>query len=241
MPDSRDPYTDPETGILRNKPGIKTAANLDAFERLSVQQRMREKLPTGRFDLAHLKAIHRHLFQDVYDWAGEIRTVEISKGGHQFQFRQFVSQGVDYVHKEIAKTNFLRGLSPEEFAERAATVIGDLNYAHPFREGNGRTQFVFLAQLAERAGHAVNVNKVPNQEWISASKQAFQGDTSMMAQLIGKMISIAPGREVAVDPGHVSRGENSLLDQIKAELRSPTVQNAPSQRPKKCDGLDPTD
>src|SRR5690606_15090999 len=49
--------------------------------------------PSGSFDLKHLRAIHRHLFQDVYDWAGELRTVEIFKGGSQFQFRQYIATG----------------------------------------------------------------------------------------------------------------------------------------------------
>ena len=56
--------------------------------------RSREPIPRGAFDLAHLRAIHRHLFQDIYDWAGELRTVEISKGRQQFQFRKFIETGM---------------------------------------------------------------------------------------------------------------------------------------------------
>ena len=147
-----DPYLDPETGQLRNKVGAGTKVALDdaegdlSFARL-MQLLDRPVKPTGGFD--ELRAIHRHLFQDVYDWAGEPRTVEISKGGDQFQFRQFLDQGVAYVHGEIKKANFLRGLKAEEFAAKVGKIIGDLNYAHPFREGNGRTQFTFLMQLGQ--------------------------------------------------------------------------------------------
>lgn len=101
MTADRDPYTDPLTGILRNKLGITDGALLDEVERRVTTQRLRQGAPKGKFDFAHLKAIHHHLFQDLYEWAGEPRTVEISKGGHQFQFRQFLDQGVAYVHGEI--------------------------------------------------------------------------------------------------------------------------------------------
>lgn len=77
----------PDYLVLQNKAGLKDADRLDRFERRAVIQRIREGVPEGDFDLAHLRAIHRHLFQDVYDWAGELRTVEIAKGGHQFQLR----------------------------------------------------------------------------------------------------------------------------------------------------------
>lgn len=239
MPDHVDPYIDPETGVLRNKAGIRSKEALDVFERMRVQRRLEQGTPTGNFDLAHLKAIHRHLFQDVYEWAGETRTVEIAKGGHQFQFRQFLNQGVDYVNKEIVKNNFLRGLSPDQFAERAATIIGDLNYAHPFREGNGRTQFVFLTQLAERAGHSIDVDRVPNQEWIEASKRAFNHDPAMMAKLIKDMVVEPPAKEVEVDRGVRIGGTKSLLDHLYDEMNSP-VAKSPSKRPLKRDGRDPT-
>jgi cell filamentation protein len=91
---SDDPYTEPGCAVLRNKLGIRTATLLDASERRLVTQRAIEGIPKGRFDLVHLRAIHRHLFQDIYDWAGEIRTVEIAKVGHQFQFRRYIETGM---------------------------------------------------------------------------------------------------------------------------------------------------
>lgn len=185
---NNDPYVYEGTRILRNIPGIKDQAVLDAHEREAVTQRLREGAPKGNFDFAHLKAIHRPLFQDVYDWAGEPRTVEISKGGDQFQFRQFLDKGVAYVHGEIKKANFLRGLKAEEFAAKAGKIIGDLNYAHPFREGNGRTQFTFLMQLGQQAGHRINPARIQGEDWIAASRFANRGDTTMMSKLIASMI-----------------------------------------------------
>ena len=77
----RDYCYPPDFTVLRNKLGIRNLRTLDAAERLFVTQRLLEAAPEGDFDLAHLKAIHRHLFQDVYEWAGEVRTVEIVKSG----------------------------------------------------------------------------------------------------------------------------------------------------------------
>jgi cell filamentation protein len=105
-------------------------------------------VPSGAFDLAHLRAIHRHLFQDIYEWAGELRTVEINKGGHQFQFRRYIETGMADVHRRLVQGSFLRDLSVPEFAQQAAVIVGDVNYVHPFREGNGRTHAQYLKQLA---------------------------------------------------------------------------------------------
>ena len=74
----RDYCYPPDYTVLRNRLNIRAAPTLEAAERQLVAQRLLEPVPAGDFDLAHLKAIHRHLFQDVYAWAGEIRTVEIA-------------------------------------------------------------------------------------------------------------------------------------------------------------------
>src|SRR5215470_678529 len=79
--DDVDPYLISGTKVLRNRLGISDARRLDRIERRLVADRIAEGAPIGAFDLTHLRAIHRHLFQDVYDWAGELRTVEISKEG----------------------------------------------------------------------------------------------------------------------------------------------------------------
>jgi len=129
----------PDFVVLKNKLDLRDAELLDRFERRAAAQRAAQGIPSGKFDLAHLRAIHRHLFQDVYDWAGELRTVEIAKGGNQFQFRQYITTGMADVHRRIVAAKFLKGLSARAFADKAGEIIGDINYVHPFREGNGRT------------------------------------------------------------------------------------------------------
>jgi len=181
---SVDPYVYSGTRILRNKLDVRDADDLDLAERRFAAIRARQGIPSGNFDLKHLKAIHRHLFQDIFDWAGELRTVEISKGGSQFQFRQFIETGMADVHRRLGASDFLRRLSVTEFAEGAARIIGDVNYVHPFREGNGRTQMYYLKQLAERAGHPLDLTRVDAKGWLEASKASHRGDYGFMAELI---------------------------------------------------------
>jgi cell filamentation protein len=181
---NEDPHLYPGTQILRNKLDIRDQTLLDETERRLVTQRIRQGVPTGNIDLRHLQAIHRHLFQDIYKWAGEIRTLEISKGGHQFQFQKYIQTGMADVHRRIVATNYLQGLSQKDFAERAAAIIGDVNYVHPFREGNGRTQLQFLKQLAERAGHSIDLTKLKPDQWLQASKEAHQARYGAMARAI---------------------------------------------------------
>jgi cell filamentation protein len=183
-----DPYCFPGSTVLRNKLGIMDAQELDYVERELVTQRAREGAPTGRFDLAHLRAIHKHLFQDVYDWAGQLRTVEISKGGHQFQFRRFIETGMADIHNRLKKARFLRNLCPAEFAIAAGGIIGDVNYVYHFREGNGRTQLFYLEQLAEKAGHPIDLGLIDPGLWIAASEAAHRGDYARMGEAIGRSL-----------------------------------------------------
>lgn len=181
---SEDPYLIPGSYVLRNKLGIEDRAELDRVERSIVVQRMREGCPTGDFNLNHLRAIHRHLFQDVYNWAGEIRTVDMQKERSVFIPASRIEQGISYVHQKLVTAQFLVGLSDDDFAAKAAEVIGDINYAHPFREGNGRTQLEYLRQLGARAGHALNPGLLDRDTWLSASRAAHTGDYSLMAKAI---------------------------------------------------------
>lgn len=184
-----DPYVYPGTTVLRNKLDIRNAAALDKTERRLATQRIRQGAPSGDFDLAHLKAIHRHLFQDVYDWAGEIRTVEISKDGSQFQFRQYIETGMADVHRRIEAASYFKGLTPSAFTERAGEIIGDVNYVHPFREGNGRVQLQYLKQFAASAGHEIDLTRLEPKSWGAASREAHAGRYGAMALCIANALA----------------------------------------------------
>lgn len=178
----------PDYSVLKNIPGFRNPGQLKAFERARVLARSREAVPMGQFDLAHLKAIHKHLFQDVYAWAGEIRTVEINKSGQQFQFRQYIETGMADVHKRLESHKFLRDLTAAQFAQKAGEIMGDVNYIHPFREGNGRTQLHYLKQLGAQAGHSIDLRRLNKKTWIEASRQSHKADYKLMGECIGAAI-----------------------------------------------------
>lgn len=181
---SGDPYLYPGTRTLRNKFGLTDGARLERLERLYAADRAAEGVPRGDFDLAHLKAIHRHLFQDVYDWAGDIRTVEISKGGSQFMLRRFIESGMADVHRRIVAADYFAGLAREAFAAAAGEIMGDVNYVHPFREGNGRAQLLYLHQFCERAGHPLDLRRIDGAAWLAASIAAHRAEYGPMAEAI---------------------------------------------------------
>jgi cell filamentation protein len=187
-----DPYAYPGSLVLRNKLGLTDARALEATERALVTQRASEGLPTGQFDLAHLCAIHRHLFQDVYEWAGEVRTVEISKEQQQFQLRRYIETGMADIHRRLAARDHLRDLSRSAFAAAAGEIMGDVNYAHPFREGNGLTQLFYLEQLAAQAGHPIDLSRIDPRRWLGASRAAHGGDYRLMADEIERALLPGP-------------------------------------------------
>ena len=184
--DERDPYLFPDVPVLRNRLDLKDAVKLDRIERRLVTDRAIEGPPSGDFSLRHLQRIHRHLFQDVYDWAGELRTVEIAKGGNHFLFMRSIATGMADVHNRLIGADFLRGLSADAFAEQAGRIIGDVNFVHPFREGNGRTQLQYLKQLAAQAGHDLDLSLLNTQpgRWIEASIAAHGTVYEPMAEMI---------------------------------------------------------
>ena len=176
----------PAFTVLRNRLNIRDARTLEAAERQFVTQRLLEPVPGGDFDLAHLCAIHRHLFQDVYDWAGELRTVEMVKGGSRFQPRRFIESGMADIHRRIVAAGYFRGTGPDAFAGGAGPILGDVNHVHPFREGNGRTQLQYLKQ---HAGHRRDLTRLDPGLWLDASRRSNAGDHGAMTRCIGRALA----------------------------------------------------
>lgn len=108
-----------------------------------------------------MSAIHKALFGKIYDWAGEMRTVDIKKGSEDFFLvRTQLQTGLNFVFDELKQNNFLQGLQKDDFAKRLAYFYEQLNFVHPFREGNGRTQRVFWSRVAKDAGFFIDWSKV---------------------------------------------------------------------------------
>jgi len=186
--DEPDPYCYPGSTVLENKLDIRGQAELQAFEALITQQRSREGLPAGRLSLAHYRAIHRHLFQDVYDWAGKFRTVRIAKDDSMFCYPEHIDAEMRKLFRALTAERHLRNQPPERFAERAAYYLAEINAVHPFREGNGRTQVTFFSLLAERAGHPLNLSKLDPAKMLAAMIASFKGDVRPLAVVIRSLL-----------------------------------------------------
>ncbi|MBL4571602.1 MAG: Fic family protein [Gammaproteobacteria bacterium] len=206
-----DPYLIPGTQTLRNKLNI-TDPNLlqEAEQDLSSARDMeiaRYPVP-GNFDYQHLKDIHKKLFGDVYPWAGEPRTVDIHKAS-TFAPARLLEQSANKVFGDLAKDGYLRGLEKGEFIVKAATHFGEINFVHPFRDGNGRTQRVFFDHLAARAGHSFDWSRIDQKEIIQATIHATNNNPSLLKDALEK---------VYLDP-LTDKSRDAKLEELK--LRDP--------------------
>ena len=183
-----DPYTYKDSTVLVNKLDLRDQAELDAFEAEISTARAQEALPEGEFDYEHFKSIHHHLFQDVYDWAGQARTVRISKGGNPFCFPENIESQAARLFDGLQRADYLRSLDVPTFCSQAAHFLAELNAIHPFREGNGRTQLTFLTLLADRAGHPLVLKRMNPERIMRAVIASFGGQEAPLAQMILNLI-----------------------------------------------------
>lgn len=183
-----DDYCYPGTTVLKNKLDLTDAEELDAFEAEVSDARADEELPAGDLDFKHFKAIHEHLFQDVYDWAGKIRTVRMSKGGNMFCFRENIENQASKLFAQLKKDKFLVGLEPEVLAEKAAHFLSELNVIHAFREGNGRSQLSFFLLLADYAGYPIDLEDLDPDAFLNAMIASFDGDEKPLAVVIQGLV-----------------------------------------------------
>ncbi|MDH0739907.1 MULTISPECIES: Fic/DOC family protein [Achromobacter] len=206
---AKDPYVDPDTGVLRNRFGISDQSELDRVEATFAAVRSYELAVSpvrGEFNLAHLQQIHQRLFGDVYEWAGKIRTVDISKGTTRFASHEQIASYAPQITRPLSREGHLKGLAPDSFSERAGHYLGELNVLHPFREGNGRSIREFIGQLAHDAGYGIDWQGVERVEMTKASIEAYQGDSQRMACLIRSNLRDLE-REYAVDLAKAVAGE----------------------------------
>ena len=138
-----DPYLLSGSTCLINRLGITNTQALNEAEAAISKVAFAELIanpiePT--FNLKHMCRIHHYLFSDIYEWAGQLRQTEISKGGQLFLPYRNIEDVAAEVFYQLQKDSFLRELDETEFAYKAAYYLGRVNMIHPFREGNGRVQ-----------------------------------------------------------------------------------------------------
>ncbi len=187
---SDDPYVYPGTDVLRNMRGIRDGDELERFEtRLTYLRglQLASDPLVGKYDLSHLRAFHGYLFAGLYEWAGELRTVVLAKTDLFCLPEHIESYGAEIFGK-LAEEDWLRGLGRESFIDRLAHYLGDVNALHPFRDGNGRAQRAFFAQLAADAGFQLDWQLVDPQRNTDASVAAMQGDEAPMRSLLDEIV-----------------------------------------------------
>lgn len=183
-----DPYCYEGTSVLKNRLDLRTQAELTEFEHAIASQRAEEPLPAGNLDQQHYCAVHRHLYQDVYDWAGEPRTVRTSKGGNPFCYPENIVAELKKAFGALSAAKQFRGLDSDGFAKAAAHFLADLNAIHPFREGNGRTQLTFLKLIAAPAGHDIDFTRLDAPAMLQAMIASFHGDETPLCKQIRSLL-----------------------------------------------------
>lgn len=200
--EAKGSYTYPNTSedkdfrdVLKNKLDIRSHSALReaeyAFTALRQTELAEGKGPTGNHDAAHLKALHGYIFQDVYEWAGHTRNespvvdgqrVEpvggLSKGDTTFLPGSRIEMGLNEALRPARDDQGLRAATPEQFAEKAAHVLSELNYVHAFREGNGRANEALVVSLGRTYGHDIDLTVITKPRMIEASIETTNDPSS---------------------------------------------------------------
>ena len=175
-------YCYENSNTLRNTLGITDGDALRTAEREIAAVRILEAELNplrGKLDFKHICDIHRYIFGDIYAWAGKLRTVNISKGNPFCNANVLDLYGTELFGKLKAE-RYLLDTPKERITERLAYYLSEINVMHPFREGNGRTQRMFIEYLALVAGYRVDFANVTAKEMIEASVRAFNRDVTLM-------------------------------------------------------------
>ena len=183
-----DPYI-ASNGVLLNSLGITVQNDLDIAERLFVSWRETNLPRTFVYDDQLLCRVHRHLFQDLYPWAGEYRTVNISKGEAPFAPPLNIGGAINALVQKYP-INTLRSASSDNFALFLADIISEYNAIHPFREGNGRSIRALAMLLAEHCGHPMDWTPITRDQWAKASVESFYGSPGSMTLAVRQALGL---------------------------------------------------
>ena len=190
-----DPDTwDPEVGapVLRNLVGARTYDELRQAEDVLVPMRAAEIADLGlpaTFDLDGLRSIHRQLFQDVYEWAGELRTVDMAKGYSRFVAADQLETAWAPISDALRYTDLLRTIPEREYPGALAETYVAVLVAHVSREGNGRSTREFITALAAQSGHKIDWTRVTGPANDAASEEAHHGRLDSMLAMFERIVS----------------------------------------------------
>lgn len=183
-----DPYCYPGTTVLKNLLNIQEQDRLDAFEVEISTLRAEEPLPEGSCDAAHYRQVHHHLFQDVYEWAGQYRSVRTSKGGNAFCYPEHIPAQMDTLFQGLHRGEVFVERSSDLFLQATARFLGELNAIHPFREGNGRSQMAFIGLLGATFGHPFAFERLSSGTFLQAMIDSYFGNREPLLVELRKLL-----------------------------------------------------
>jgi cell filamentation protein len=190
-------YCYPNSFVLKNKLNILDANALNNAEREITAMKilfLKNNIVKGNFDLKHLQKIHFAIFSDIYDWAGQLRTVDIAKG-NMFCRSVYLESYAEDIFRQLKNDNYLLYFEKAEVPHKLAYYLGEINVLHPFREGNGRTQRLFSEYLAGINGFNIDFSSVTEHDMIEASAMAFGGNYSKMNKIFDEITAPISVRE----------------------------------------------
>jgi cell filamentation protein len=182
----------PGTSVYVNKLDIRDHASLEKVERYLAATRAKQGFPTRATCRTYIgfKAIHRHLFQDIYGWAGQERRYTTGRGAAPFAVPEYIETWMTQQFTTLRAEKYLAGRSIDEFALAAAKYVNEINAAHPFVDGNGRTQRSWLRMLADNAGFELRLTDRDIKRWNDASARGFAAsDHAPMAALLHERLT----------------------------------------------------
>jgi|GEM_PF-593514 cell filamentation protein len=184
-----DPYTNDE-GVLINKFGIIDKTLLFKVEAEKAMLRLSELYQNpieGKYDFVHLSKIHKYIFGDVYSWAGETRNCDIAKFDLYCKPQYFESYSEPFF-ENLRKENYFRGLSQDDFCNKATVLMGNLYSTHFFREGNTRSLCEYMRELAQDAGYELNFGKIPYEQLRDSCFSSVRGNLELLHKSIGQCL-----------------------------------------------------
>lgn len=180
------------TACLINKFGIKDDKQLSLVEgqiTFAKGSELERNPIKGSFDFKHYKSIHKYLFDEIYDWAGKIRSVDMSKKGTSFAKADGIEQLANACFARLKTENYFKGQEFNEFVSNIVDFYCVTNMLHPFREGNGRTQRIFISQLIRFAGYDINFSSINVDDLMSATVQAANGVDVYLKEIFANAIT----------------------------------------------------
>ena len=187
-------YCYPDSSVLKNKLDIRDPVLLRKVEADLSTARQAEifHIPVaGRFTATHLCNIHRKLLGDVYSFAGHFRREDIAKGPTRFVTYSQIKEKLQRLLGQLQQERWLENVPFEAFAARSAYYMAELNYIHPFREGNGRAIREFMRLLFLHNGYVVQWDAVDVEALLNAMIDSVY-DTAHLEQILKQCLVVAP-------------------------------------------------